>query len=351
MQKEIRVLIVDDSALVRQILTQALEIDPEIEVIGTASDPYMARDKIMRLKPNVLTLDVEMPRMDGIEFLKRLMPQYPIPVLMVSSSTERGEKRTIEALEAGAIDFITKPSSNLGYGLNRMVDELLDKVKTISKVNVDGWKKLGYLQAAKSVKPVQSVAEPTRTLIAIGASTGGTEALREALTQLSPDTPGIIVVQHMPAGFTKKFAERLNEQCLMAVQEAKTGDQVERGKILIAPGAFQTTVVRSGEKYFVECKKGKKVSGHMPSVDVLFQSIARTIGANAIGIVLTGMGYDGADGLLAMKKAGARTMAQDKATSIVYGMPKEAYERGGADLQVPIQKIAGKIEAFVREKN
>lgn len=344
MNEKVRTLVVDDSALVRQILAQGLSMDPDIEVVGTASDPYSARDKIIQLRPDVLTLDVEMPKMDGVEFLRRLMPQYPIPVLMVSALTQRGKRITIEALEAGAVDFITKPSADVARGLNSMLTELRAKVKAVAKANVSHWKKNG-----KSVKPVVSrrdskaLAESTDKVIAIGASTGGTEAIRQVITQFPENTPGVVIVQHMPAGFTKMFAERLDQQCAMSVKEAATGDRVLTGRILIAPGDYHMTVRRSGGMYYVDCKQGEKVNGHRPSVEVMFNSVAKHVGANAVGAILTGMGGDGGIGMLKMRQAGARTMAQDESTSVVFGMPKVAYECGGAERLVPIEAVAGRI--------
>lgn len=350
MDKKIRVLVVDDSALVREVLSQGLSLDPEIEVVGKASDPYAARDKIMQLKPDVLTLDVEMPRMDGVEFLRRLMPQHPIPVLMVSSLTQKGKRITLDALEAGAVDFVSKPSTDIARGLNDMLNELRIKVKIVSKANVSGWKKQKGKEPRVKPKKLEALAESTDKVIAIGASTGGTEAIRAVITRFSAATPGVVIVQHMPAGFTKLFADRLNEQCAMTVKEATTGDRVMMGQILIAPGDYHMKVIRSGGMYRVECKNGDKVNGHRPSVGVLFDSVARSAGANAVGVILTGMGRDGADGMLAMKNSGAKTFAQDEKTSVVFGMPKVAYERGGASRLVSLPNIASSIISSFTEK-
>jgi len=336
----VRVLVVDDSAMVREILSRGLALDPVIEVVGTAGDPYAARDKILALNPNVLTLDVEMPRMDGVEFLRRLMPQHPLPVLMVSALTQAGKRITLEALEAGAVDFVAKPSTDVARGLNEMLAELRAKVKMAATVNVSGWRKQEAREpAAPPAQPVRALAESTDKVMAIGASTGGTEALRFILTQLPADAPGVVIVQHMPAGFTKMFAERLNEQCRLQVKEAASGDRVLQGRALIAPGDYHLTVRRSGGTYVVDCQQGEKVCGHRPSVEVLMQSVARYAGANAVGAILTGMGHDGADGLLAMRREGARTLAQDEATSVVFGMPKVAWERGGAERLVSLSAI------------
>lgn len=340
MKRRIRVLVIDDSALVREVLSRGLSLDPEIEVVGSASDPYIARDKILQLSPDVLTLDVEMPRMDGVEFLRKLMPQYPLPVLMVSALTQEGKQITLEALEAGAVDFVTKPTTDVARGLNEMLKELRAKVKIASQANVSAWKREGTETARMQTRSTRSLAESTDKVIAIGASTGGTEAIREVITSMPPDTPGVVIVQHMPAGFTKMFAERLNTQCAMEVKEAATGDRVMVGRVLIAPGDFHMQLIRSGGIYQVQCARGETVCGHRPSVEVLFNSVARAAGANAIGVMLTGMGHDGADGMAAMRQAGARTLAQNEATSVVFGMPKEAYVRGGAEQLVPLGRIA-----------
>ncbi len=341
-KRRIRVLIVDDSAMVRSILEQGLGSDPDLEVVGSAADPYMARDKIVQLKPDVLTLDVEMPRMDGVEFLRKLMPQYPIPVVMVSALTQRGKQITLDALEAGAVDFVTKPAADVARGLGTMMMELRTKVKIASTANVSHWKSHRPVPVQGTVKKNTSgaLAETTDKIIVIGASTGGTEALKVVLEGFPATTPGVVIVQHMPAGFTRLFAERMNTLCSMEVREAQDGDRVMPGRVLIAPGDFQMTLVRSGGIYKVECKSGPKVCGHCPSVEVLMQSAAHSAGANAVGIMLTGMGGDGSDGMLAMRKAGARTLAQDEATCIVFGMPKVAYEKGGAERLMPLQDIA-----------
>ena len=351
MSKKIRVLVVDDSAMVRSILSKGLELDPDIEVVGSAADPYFARDKILELRPDVLTLDVEMPKMDGVEFLRRLMPQYPVPTVMVSSLTERGKEITMQALAAGAVDFVTKPSTDIARGLNGMLDDLRSKVKIAAGANVSSWKNKQYKLSRTLSSIHSSLAESTDKVIAIGASTGGTEAIRKILTQLPSDVPGGVIVQHMPAGFTSMFAKSLNEQCAVAVKEAEHGDRVIRGRFLLAPGDFHMTVKRSGGIYLVECNKNGKVCGHRPSVEVLFQSVAKYVGNNAVGVVLTGMGNDGADGLVSMRERGARTIAQDESTSVVFGMPKVAFERGGTDKLVPIHKVASEVMSMLLEKN
>ncbi|MBN1956811.1 MAG: chemotaxis response regulator protein-glutamate methylesterase, partial [Desulfuromonadales bacterium] len=288
MAKTIRVLVVDDSALVRQILSSGLSLDPAIEVVGTAADPYAARDKIMQLKPDVLTLDVEMPRMDGVEFLRKLMPQYPLPIVMVSSLTQKGKQITMEALEAGAVDFVTKPTTNVAHGLNAMLMELRTKVKIASTANVSHWKnKRVELRQPVSSLSTRALAESTDKVIAIGASTGGTEAIKKVITQFPASMPGVVIVQHMPPGFTRMFSERLNQLCAMEVKEAENGDRIRPGLILVAPGAMQLEVVRSGGIYQVKCYAGDKVSGHCPSVDVMMDSVAKQVGRNAIGVMLT----------------------------------------------------------------
>lgn len=342
--KPIRVLVVDDSALVRQILSQGLSTDPEIEVVGAAQDPYVARDMIIAKQPNVLTLDVEMPRMDGIDFLRRLMPQYPLPIVMVSSLTDQGAKITLDALEAGAIDFVTKPTSNVVGGLQGMIQELVGKVKMAARVDVSHRKGKPIIKP-RSSGPIasQALAKSTHKVVAIGASTGGTEALKAVAAQFPSTMPGVVVVQHMPPGFTKMLSERLNRECAIEVKEAISGDQIAPGRMLIAPGAKQMTVRRSGGIYLVDCVEGEKVKGHCPSVEVLFRSVAQNVGANAVGAMLTGMGDDGADAMVLMRQQGARTLAQDEETSIVFGMPNEAYKRGGAEKLVPLHQIAPNI--------
>jgi len=352
LRKKIRVLIVDDSALVRTILSQGLAQDPGIEVVGSASDPFVARDMIVKQRPDVLTLDVEMPRMDGVEFLRRLMPQYPLPAVMVSSLTQRGKQITLEALEAGAVDFVSKPSTNLAQGLTAMMMELRTKVKIASTANVSHWKskRNDGATAPAPAKPLdagKSLSESTDKVIAIGASTGGTEAIRSVITRFPASTPGIVIVQHMPAGFTKAFAERLNTLCLMEVKEAENGDRIMPGRILIGAGDFHLKVRRSGGFYYADCIKGEKINGHCPSVDVLMFSVAEHVGPNAVGVMLTGMGGDGADGMVSMRKSGARTMAQDEKSCVVFGMPKVAYDRGGAEMLVPLDKIAETVMKYI----
>ncbi|MBF0277323.1 MAG: chemotaxis response regulator protein-glutamate methylesterase [SAR324 cluster bacterium] len=340
--KPIRVLIVDDSALVRQILSQGLAKDPQIEVAGTAHDAYAARDLIVTKQPDVLTLDVEMPRMDGIEFLRRLMPQHPMRTIMVSSMTERGAKVTFDALAAGAIDFVTKPHGS--QGLNAMISELCEKIKMAAKVDIHA-KKYFHPAPQKMHSAIRDEPFPksSHKIIAIGASTGGTEAIRKIVVQFPLTIPGIVVVQHMPPGFTKMFADRLNKECAIDIKEAENGDQIGPGQMLIAPGAKQMTVRREGENYRIVCQEAEKVNGHCPSVDVLFRSVAQHVGANAIGVILTGMGNDGAEGMSIMRKHGARTLGQDEKSSVVFGMPNEADKRGGVEHLISLDQMASAI--------
>jgi two-component system, chemotaxis family, protein-glutamate methylesterase/glutaminase len=352
MREKVKVLVVDDSAMVREILTRGLALDPEIEVVGSASDPYIARDKIIKFTPDVLTLDVEMPKMDGVEFLRRLIPQYPIPVVMVSALTQKGKQITLDALEAGAVDFVTKPSTDVARGLNEMLADLREKVKISARATVRARIESQKENNTKFRKvSYNALPESTDKVIAIGASTGGTEAIKNVITRFPASMSGVVIVQHMPAGFTKMFAERLNELCEMTVKEAESGDRIMPGRVLIAPGDFHMVVKRSGGFYHVETYKADKVCGHRPSVEVMFNSVAQNVGSNAVGVILTGMGHDGADGMSAMRIAGARTIAQDEATSVVFGMPKEAFKRGGAEKLVPIHMIAPMVASLIMEKS
>ena len=338
----IKVLIVDDSATARAVLSEILASEPSIEVVGTASDAYVARDKIIELKPDVICLDVEMPRMDGITFLKKLMHYMPLPVIMVSSLTQSGAKTTLEALEAGAVDFVPKLHSHIYDKKDEMRDELISKIKVASKVKVFKKELNNQIQANTT-----SLAQTTNKILAIGASTGGTEALKDVLIGLPRNAPGTVIVQHMPANFTAQFAQRLNSLCAMEVREARNGDSIIPGVALVAPGDYHMVVRRSGARYYVEIGNGEKVSGHRPSVDVLFNSVAKIAGANAIGVILTGMGSDGAKGLLAMKNAGARTIGQDEASCVVYGMPKVAHEIGAVERQLPLNRVAEGILSLI----
>ncbi len=345
----IKVLIVDDSSLVRSILTRGLQVDPGIEVVGAAGDPYQARDMILAERPHVLTLDVEMPRMDGLAFLRKLMPQYPLPVVMVSSLTQRGSQITLDALAHGAIDFVAKPTSDIQSGLNGMMEELREKVKIAASVDVSQWKNKKPVTSRVREARISSLAKTTDKVIAIGASTGGTEALRKLISAMPANSPGIIIVQHMPAGFTRMFAERLDSIARVSVKEAESGDRVMTGHVLVAPGNFHMQLMRSGGEYRVVCRDGAPVNGHRPSVDVLFRSVAKHAGKNAVGVMLTGMGADGADAMVKMRDAGARTVAQDEATSVVFGMPKEAFQRGGAEILKPLDSIPILISKYLEE--
>lgn len=358
MIKKIRVLIVDDSASVRQTLTAVLSADPEIEVIGTANDPFMAARKIRDDIPDVITLDVEMPQMDGITFLRKLMSQHPIPVVMCSSLTEAGSQTLMQALEAGAVDVILKPKIGAADHLAESGERIRTVVKSAARAQVGKLRRYkpaeapsGRLTADAVLPPpiAGAMAKTTEMVVCVGASTGGTEALREMLEALPANAPGMIIVQHMPEKFTAAFANRLNGLCAVEIKEAVDGDPVLRGHVLIAPGGEKHTLLeRRGARYQVSVRTGPLVSRHRPSVDVLFRSAARCAGANAVGVIMTGMGDDGARGLLEMHEAGAFTVAQDEATSVVFGMPKEAIARGGVDRIVPLEQIAREILAADR---
>jgi two-component system, chemotaxis family, protein-glutamate methylesterase/glutaminase len=338
---KIKVLIVDDSAVVRKIFSQQLEKASGIEVVGTAPDPYIAREKIIRLKPDVITLDIEMPRMDGITFLKHLMKSYPLPVIIVSSLTQKSSKLALEALSIGALEVLSKPS--VAYSVGDMGDQLIEKIKAVAFVDVKSRLKKNIPQPEASIRAVyapRALAETTNKLIAIGASTGGTEALKQVLTRIPRNSPGILVVQHMPPNFTAAFAERMNSLCDISVSEAKNGETITNGKALIAPGNFHMLLRRSGSSYYVQVKSGPRVHHQRPAVDVLFKTVAMHAGANALGIILTGMGADGARGLLAMKQAGAHTIAQDEESCVVFGMPKEAIRINAVDSVLPLTAIA-----------
>lgn len=338
--KPVRVLVVDDSAIVRRIFTQELSKHRDIEVIGTAPDPYVARDKIVHLQPDVVTLDIEMPRMDGISFLRKLMRYNPLPTIVVSSLTPRNSEMALEALECGAVDVLAKPGGS--YSVGDMSVQLADKIRAAARARPRGpGHSAGPAEATKTV-PVTNGAlkRTTHKLIALGASTGGTEALRAVLTRMPSNSPGIVVVQHMPPKFTTAFANRLNDLCQIEVREAKDGDSVLPGLALIAPGNYHMLLRRSGARYYVEVKTGPLVCHQRPSVDVLFCSVAQYAGANAVGVIMTGMGKDGAKGLLEMRNGGGRTIAQDEASCVVYGMPKEAVRSGAVERVVPLDQIA-----------
>jgi len=334
----IRVLVVDDSAVVRKIFTTELERDPGIEVIGTAPDPYVARDKIVALKPDVITLDIEMPRMDGLTFLRRLMKHFPLPTIVVSSLTLQGGNMAMEALEAGAVDVMCKPGA--AYTVGDMAVELIEKIKAAATVKVSAV--TGTEKPPVSAKRL-ALTKTTNRVVAIGASTGGTQAIQQVLQSMPHNAPPIVIVQHMPESFTKAFADRLNDICDIEILEASDGDSVIPGRALIAPGNHHMMLSRSGANYFVQVKQGPLVNRHRPSVDVLFKSVARYAGANAVGVILTGMGGDGASGMLEMKQNGAYTIAQDEISSVVFGMPKEAIKLGGVDTVLGLEKITSDV--------
>lgn len=338
MRKKLKVLVVDDSLVFRQFLVNTLNRDPGIEVVATAKDPYEARDAILEHKPDVMTLDIQMPNMSGIEFLKKLLPQYKIPVVMVSTLSDK----VFDAMDAGAVEFVGKPVNGNPAEIERFVkSELAAKIKVAAVAKVG--RKIaiarpgGHLGASSGGR-----------VVAIGASTGGTEAIYDVIKGFDLDIPGVVVTQHMPAGFTAMYATRLENTCKVHVKEAETGDLVARGTVLIAPGDKHMRLVKVGDVFKVECRAGERVSGHCPSIDVLFESVASSAGSKAIGVLLTGMGADGARGLLSMRKAGAETIGQDKSTSVVYGMPKVAYDLGAVKYQLRLGDISNKIYSLLR---
>lgn len=346
----IRVLIIDDSALMRQLLTDFLSSDPDLEVVGTAPDPYVAREKIKALKPDVLTLDVEMPRMDGLTFLENLMRLHPMPVIMVSSLTEKGADVTLQALELGAVDFVTKPKIDIANSLRDYASGLIDKLKAAARARVQG----RSARPAGTPKPVVPRLQSLRTtdkIIAIGASTGGTEAIKAVLEQMPADAPAIVITQHIPALFSKSFAERMNRSSAMSVCEAQDGQAVLTGHAYIAPGDRHLLLARDGARYVARLSDAPPENRHRPSVDVMFRSVAQYAGANAVAALLTGMGEDGARGMLAMREAGARTLAQDEATSVVWGMPGSAVRLGAAQVVVPLENIAAELLAMIHRSS
>jgi two-component system, chemotaxis family, protein-glutamate methylesterase/glutaminase len=335
----VRVLIVDDSAVMRQLLASLLAADPEIEVVGTAADPHIARERIKVLNPDVITLDVEMPHMDGLTFLRKIMALRPMPVVMISTLTQSGAETTLEALEAGAVDFIAKPSGDLAAGLTQLTEELQRKVKAAASVRV----------GVRRVAPAPETPRPPRTIrskgriVFVGASTGGVEALKALLMGMPPDCPPTLITQHMPPRFTTGFAERLDRQCPMRVTEAVNDEVIEQGHVYIAPGSHHLEIVRVGTHHVCRLSDGPAVSGHRPSVDVLFRSAARVCGKSAVAAILTGMGKDGAEGLLEMRQAGAVTLGQDEESSLIYGMPRAAFERGAVMKQFSLSRMADAI--------
>jgi len=336
----IRVLVVDDSAFVRQVLTQVLSSDPTIMVVGAAPDPIVARDMIKALNPDVITLDIEMPRMDGLAFLEKIMTLRPMPVVMISSLTQKGADAALRALAMGAVDYIAKPTIGLSEGFEALKHEIIGTIKMAARAKVRA--------ASGSRAPAAQVSSglhfsSSEKVIAVGASTGGVEALQELLTAFPADSPAILVTQHMPAAFTAGFASRLDQLCAVTVTQAKDGERVLPGHVYIAPGGLHLELSRSGANYVCRVGDDAPVSGHRPSVDVLFRSVAKAAGANAVGIILTGMGADGALGLLEMRRAGASTIGQDEATCVVYGMPRAALDAGAVEVELPIRKIAQQV--------
>lgn len=339
MKNKIKVLIVDDSAIVRKIFKEELSRERDIEIVGTAPDPYVARDKIVKLKPDVITLDIEMPRMDGLTFLKKLMRHYPLPVIIVSSLTTKGGKLAMDALSLGALEVMSKPSSS--YSVGEMGIQLSDKIRAVARIKVKPKRERSPVSENVPLHLASNaLSKTTNKIIAIGASTGGTEALKTILTGMPPNAPGILVVQHMPANFTTSFAKRLNELSAITIREARDGDSLVNGMALIAPGNYHMLLKRSGARYYVQIKDGPLIHHQRPAIDVLFHSVSTYAGGNAVGVILTGMGSDGALGLLKMKEAGARTVVQDEKSCIVFGMPKEAIKLGAAEKVLPLQNIA-----------
>jgi two-component system chemotaxis response regulator CheB len=336
-----KVLIVDDSAIVRQVFAELISRQADLEVVGTAPDPYVARDKIVQLQPEVITLDLEMPRMDGLTFLKKLMHYYPLPVIIVSSLTPRGSQLALEALESGAVEVLAKPGG--AFSVGDLGEQLVEKIRAAALARPKKPSDPSPALKPPSAKPLPAL-KTTDKVIAIGASTGGTEAIKEILLTLPHNSPGAVIVQHMPPKFTTAFAERLNQMCAVEVKEAQDGDSVLTGRALIAPGNFHMLLRRSGARYSVQVKSGPPVNHQRPSVDVLFNSAAVSAGDNAIGVILTGMGADGAEGLLTLKEKGAYTIAQDEATSVVFGMPKEAIKRHAALKVLPLSRISEEIQ-------
>lgn len=333
---KIGVVIVDDSALIRNLLNEILSSDPNITVLGRAADPYQAREIIRETNPDVVTLDVEMPKMDGLSFLEKIMKLRPTPVVMISSLTQKGADITLQALEIGAVDYVGKPQIDLSTGMEKLADEILTKVKNAAKANLSAQR-----ASTSQQKPIlTSGYQSTEKIIAIGASTGGVEAISYVISEMPADCPAIAIVQHMPKAFTKSFADRLNGSVAPRVTEAENGARMLPGHVYIAPGDLHMAIAKSGADYVCRLEDGPLISGHKPSVDHIFHSVAKTIGANAVGVILTGMGRDGAEGLLEMRKAGAKTIGQDEASSTIYGMPGVAYEIGAVETQVSLSEIA-----------
>jgi two-component system chemotaxis response regulator CheB len=344
---KVRALIVDDSALMRQLLSSCLSADPEIEVVGTAADPIEARDMIKALNPDVITLDVEMPRMDGVTFLRKIMSLRPMPVVMISTLTQAGAEVTLEALEIGAVDFIAKPTKDIGTVMTELAGELQAKVKAAARVRV----RARHVEQKPAPKPKPVVGDLSpKKIVTIGASTGGVEALKAVLIHLPANCPPILITQHMPERFTASFAKRLNSECAMTVSEACNGDVIEQGHVYIAPGARHLELSKNAGRFVCRLTDDPPVSGHRPSVDVLFRSAAKIAGPDIVGVILTGMGKDGSEGMVQLRQAGAITIGQDEATSLIYGMPRVAFERGAVQRQYPLHDIADAILDACRDK-
>jgi two-component system chemotaxis response regulator CheB len=344
-ERKTRVLIVDDSAIVRKLLAEALQGEPDLEVVGTAPDPFVARDKILSLHPDVLTLDIEMPRMDGLTFLKKLMRFHPMPVVVISSLAQASSRAAIEALQSGAVEVLAKPGGP--YSVGELKQDLPHKIRAAAQARLARTASPTVEPPARTPAPPPTLGPVSHsTILAIGASTGGTEALRQVLMEMPANSPGIVVVQHIPAVFSTAFANRLNDLCKLQVREAADGDRVQAGQVLVAPGNFHMTLHKRGGEYRVSVRDGERVCYQRPSVDVLFNSVAEAAGSDAVGAILTGMGSDGAQGMLKMKRAGARTVAQDEASCVVFGMPREAIRLGAVDHVLPLRRIAGELCAL-----
>lgn len=348
--KKITVIVVDDSALIRKLLTEIINSAPDMQVLGAAPDPLVAREMIRSMNPDVITLDVEMPKMDGLEFLEKLMRLRPMPVVMVSSLTEKGSDATLRALELGAVDYVSKPKMDIIHGIQEYAAEIADKIRTAAASRPRARPVAGTARPAQAVAAVGNRSISTEKLIIVGASTGGTEAIKDFLLGMPPDCPGILITQHMPEAFTKSFAARLNSLCRISVKEAEHGERVLPGHAYVAPGNFHLLLRRSGANYMTQLSDGELVNRHRPSVDVLFRSAAEHAGKNAVGVILTGMGKDGALGMLAMKQAGAYNFAQDEASCVVFGMPKEAIHAGGTDEVLPLRDIAPAVMRFLHSQ-
>lgn len=349
---KIKVVVVDDSALIRSVLKEIINQQKDMEVVGAAPDPLVAREMIRNLNPDVITLDVEMPKMDGLDFLERLMRLRPMPVLMISTLTDKGSEITLRALELGAVDFISKPKISIQEGMKEYSDEITGKIRMAAKAHVKGLRPASKTENGNNgtnPAPLRNKSISTEKILVFGASTGGTEALKDVLIRMPPDCPGIVIAQHMPEGFTKSFAARLDTLCQIRVKEAEHGDRILPGHAYLAPGHSHLLVTRSGANYVCELSQDEPVNRHRPSVEVLYRSAARHAGKNAIGIILTGMGKDGAIGMREMHEAGAYTIAQDEASCVVFGMPKEAIAQGGVDEVLPLTKIAYRVLEYLNQ--